>query len=63
MISDPIVFQEQTKAADLEILKIGFIEENKCIGCLGPADFFKDDVSFIDYVYISGLCQKCQDGG
>lgn len=40
------------------------IRSDRCvpapIGCGGPADQFKDDVSVREYE-ISGLCQACQD--
>jgi len=40
------------------------IKRNVCvpapIGCGGPANEFKDEISRHEYT-ISGLCQKCQD--
>ena len=36
------------------------IAGNKCIGCGGEVEGFKDEISKKEYT-ISGLCQKCQD--
>lgn len=45
----------------MENLKADFIEDMKCIGCLGPAKDFRDDLCFLDFLYYSGHCQDCQD--
>lgn len=55
------VYQSIEHLKDMEIRKADFVDDNKCIKCLGPAKVFRDDLCFLDYLYYSGHCQNCQD--
>jgi hypothetical protein len=59
MMSEVYKITEHRKC--MENLKADFIDDMKCIGCLCIAKDFRNDESFIDFLYHSGLCQNCQD--
>lgn len=53
--------EKQNDVKRMEIRKTDLLDNNKCLSCLGPARDFRNDVSYIEYLYYSGLCQDCQD--
>lgn len=55
------VYQAIEHLKDMEIRKADFVDDNKCIKCLGPAKDFKNDLCFMEFLYYSGHCQDCQD--
>jgi len=59
MMSEVYLIQEHIK--DMEIKKADLINKNICVTCFELAKDFRDDVSYIDFLYYSGECQKCQD--
>jgi len=61
MMSEVYLIKEHMK--DMEIVKADLINDNYCVKCFSPVDSrnFKDDVNFLEYIYYSGLCQRCQD--